>query len=833
MKKSIVIIISVCASIVLVTCIVLSVVFAMKKTSNAPVPTPVSPQQQCNDNGYIWDTTTQKCTTNQCGATVDAITGIITGTIMNANGTKCINVSNSTYLSPVERATLLKLCQSAKFANLLPTSKGLQCTQATGCASKPYTITPNSIMNGCPYLTYQPVDTGSNCASPNSSQLEYLCNTSVNGCPLGSNLNAACDTSAPCYNVTAGCTSTLATPGCRPINEMWEWEPFGSQCVNATVNNTIAVIVTSATVDQVVGTYVLDNPPQNTLFRWGYLLTDTSSSPKSWIGPVTLKANNNFLISFNSSLELTATYMLTLQAYTSTDNSHYVLSYTSVTPNKITLTAAPIEPGLVLIKPTLSLDLAKQLATNVEGAVTAANNNTTLTNKPFVVPSTDVWNNSLQGVSTGESALIVPCTSAYCKTSISDNFVMLILAWPIVPITDDVIKEIKTKCSSLTGTPQVHYAVYENGGLVGNNLSEGSWLQPLPSDPTLTTQFQVVAYVYTGTDTGVENSTCKSQALNVTVQVPTDLYSISLCYNIKPFKPLGTPIPGNFMLYHPGSNICSQPVDSAEALKARDFSCLITQTNPNLQTPPTLQNMQLYGCNDIGKDTDNCESSDQGCETITPVTSVRQPNPQESIDCKPPVSGTVPACGGLQYCQQAACNCPNSVIWPWCGVSTYASVGDNAIEAGRWQTRVSGLHNFITNYGLDTVVDVQKFLNDSTASEDIKSAWDATYGSAVCPLPKWSAPNFENCDVTSATACQQNTVCESWQPDTSIGSNMYKQEIVEYPTLTQNSSCCLDQSTYLAGCCCPNTDTGSTCDAYKDCKPLASGTLGPTWCATK
>jgi hypothetical protein len=518
-------------------------------------------------------------------------------------------------------------------------------------------------------------------------------------------------------------------------------------------------------------------------------------------------------------------YQLTLQVYTSVNDSPYVLSFVSVTPSAVTLAAAPVVPGLTTIQPVLSLALAQQAAVNVQGAILAANANSDGAD-PFVQPSVGEWNNSLQGVpDVNQNFLLVPCTSAYCRTQGSDSVVMLILAWPIITsLTTDQQAEIKKACPTLTN-PQVSYAVYQGSQLIGNKLGQGTWYQPVPSDPTVVNTFQVVAYVWSGADNGVENSSCLSQPATVVVQTPTNLYSPEVCFKIQPLKEEGAPIPGNFMLYRPGLNMCSAPLNSEEALSVRDFSCITSQSTR------TLDNLQMYGCNDVGdSSTNSCNSSGQGCLPVFPVTSVRQPGSGESSDpnCTPLPPGTVPPCGGSQYCQQAACNCPASVPWSLCGSSSFAQIGtDQAIESGRWQNRVAAVASLIKTYNLDKITDVQTFLNQTASPQNIQTAWDKTYGSSVCPLPNVPAP--DSCDVTSPDACKpdHNSVCGPWKADPSNG--LFKQQVFVYPTVEQQANCCANNFTFFNGCCCPNNQSASTCDELKNCVPLG-GTLGPTWC---
>lgn len=835
MKKSVVIALSVTGSIVLATCIALSLYFALKTSVTPPTPSPLSPKDQCSKNGYIWDPVKQVCTTNQCLATVDPATGVLSGTMVNVSGTSCVPVSSGSYLSPFARAALLKDCVNAGFQNLGSTTAGLICTKASGCNTKPYVT--NTFMDGCPYLTYQPGDVqGSTCIPPTNDQLQYLCNTSVNGCPVNTSLNSNCGTDQPCYDPVKGtCQAQLDAPGCRPQNEQWQWS--NGQCVNATVSNVIVTQVTSATVEQVQGTFTLDNPPQNTKLLWSYLLvlvsSDSTKPAPTWQGPVIVQGSSqapSFTVNLSSfNLPVQSQYNFTLQAYTSVNNGPYVLSFASVVPSVITLQAAPVAPGLVTIKPTLSLELAQQVAADVPGAILAANKNSSQSN-PFVPPDPSVWTNTtLPGTVQSNSFLIVPCTTAYCKNTLSDGVAMLILAWPVAkPLNSDQVSEIKKACPSISD-PQVSYAVYSGTNVVQSQLTQGTWLQPIPSDPTLVTTLQIKAYVWSSADgdTGIENSQCTSQPLNVVVQVPSNLYSADTCYAIQPFKPEGQFMPGNFMVYHPGNNLCSSPANLVEALQARDFSCLIQQGAPDLTKP-----LQLYGCNDTQQVGSNCNSSGQACATVSPVSTVRQPQEGESQECNPLPNGTVPPCGGSQYCQLAACNCPPTVPWYLCGAYSFAQVGqDKAIEASRWQDRVSNVSNFIQTYGLDkvsTLPNLTPFLTQTSTTQNIKTAWDTTYGAAVCPLPKWSAPSPGSCDITSSSACTQQNVCSEWTPGPADQPGLYKQQVYVYPTKEQQAACCPTNFTYYAGCCCP--DTSTSCIGQTTCTPVTTGTLGPTWC---
>ena len=813
-------------SVVFVTVVTLGVVYSRKQ--GTPGGTPLTPQQQCNANGYIWNPDTQTCTSVVCEAQVDPGTGVISGQMLNASGTQCVNVDGA-YFTPFTQAALLKLCQNTscdpcpsgsgqtKFSTLQLTPKGPVCGFQAGCNTKPYFS--NSIMDGCPYLTYQ-TDSSNQCVPPTTLELQQLCNTSVNGCPLGSNLNNNCPSDTPCFNPSSSnpCLPQLAAPGCRPMNQQWQW--IGTQCVNTTVSNTIAATISSATVNQITGTYTLDNIPANAKLLWNFVLSDNNN--KSWQGQLVIESNNFTAQLQGSTVQTQTEYTFEIQLYTSDSSvSPFVLTYTTVAPLKVKLQPAPVAPGLTTIVPQLSLDLAKQVASNVPNAITLANNNSD--SKPFVTPTADVWSNSLQGIGNNQY-LIVPCTTAYCKTEVNVGYAMLILAWPpVTTLSADQQAEIKKACSTLDN-PQISYAVYiqetsdPNSKLTlkGDQLTDGTWLQPIASDPTKTWLFRVVAYVWSGSDSGITNSTCLSQPLDLPIQVPTNLYSAEVCYNIAPLKPQGQPIPGNFMVYHPGDNTCSSPLTPVEALGARDFSCL------TLQQQPTLDNMLLYACDDTGYNS-NCNSSGQGCQPVLPVTSVRKPTGTESTNCKPPTYA--PPCGGAQYCQEAACNCPNSVEWENCGTNAYAQVGtQNAVVESRWKNRVNNVSNFIQTYGLDKLVNVQTFLNQVP---DVDKMWDSTYGASQCPLSTGKVVDPQ-CDATNPNACQQNEVCSSWE-QVPGSPYLYKHQVAQYPTSDQQTGCCPSGSSYFAGCCCQTDPSTQSCADLKSCSPVAN-VIGKTWC---
>jgi hypothetical protein len=843
MEKSYIASIVIC-SVVLITTLTLGIVFSQKK-GGTPSVTPLTPQQQCQANGYIWNPVTNTCTSLSCTATVDSNTGKLTGQVLNFDGTQCVDVQSGAYLSPFAKASLLNLCTSTNcsncpagattFATLNLTPQGPTCGFEAGCNSKPFT--DRSIMDGCPYLTYQPDPSNpDNCVAPTSTELEQLCNVSVNGCPVDSGLNNNCDSSTPCFNPISGqCSPQQTAPGCRPMNQYWKWT--NGQCVNTTVNNTLVInSVTEATTASVAGTFSLGNSlplPPTSRSIYNFVLTDQNAS--SWQGPVTVVNNTSFKAALNGP-KVSTPYFLSIQVYVSAnEGAPYVLTYTNVTPYPITLTAPPVAPGLQTIAPTLSLKLAQEVAADWGTALNSANSNSGT--NTFQVPASNVWNNTLPYSSTA-NYLLVPCTDIYCTTDVAAKYALLIMAWPVVAtLSPTQLAEVQKTCPTLT-QPQVSYAVYlqetsaPNSTLtvVGNQITNGSWLQPILSDPSKTWLFRIVAYVWSGAppggDPGVQGATCLSQPLDITIQVPPNLYNVDLCYSIQPLKPQGTFIPGNFMLYHPGSNLCSSPQNAIEALGARDFSCMVQNG-----TVPTLENMNLYGCNDVGYNS-NCNSSGQGCLPVEPVTNVRQPTSTQT-SCAPPSGNENIPCGGYQYCQEAACNCPESIEWENCGNTAYAQVGTNAaIGEAQWKDRVTNVTNFITFYGLNNLnpslnANVQQFLNTTTTPQSIGNAWDLTYGSLQCPLTKGQWSSQQNCDASDATkGCTQSTVCGPWLPE--AGSvYRYKQENVQLPS--QDQSCCGTGSMFVNGCCCPGTDSQDSCAALKGCQPV-QGALTKMWC---
>ena len=266
--------------------------------------------------------------------------------------------------------------------------------------------------------------------------------------------------------------------------------------------------------------------------------------------------------------------------------------------------------------------------------------------------------------------------------------------------------------------------------------------------------------------------------------------------------------------------MCSSPENQVEALAARDFSCLLQ--GASTAAPPSLGSMSLYACNDVSYNS-NCNSSGQGCGLVQPVTTLRQPTVTQTT-CTVPNSSSVP-CGGAAYCEQAACNCPPSVDWSDCGVTQYASLSPTAaIEASHWMERVNSMTNFITTYGLDSVTNVQQFLNESQATGGVESAWSQYYG--VCTPPS----NPSSCDATGANACTQTTVCGKWSSSPSQTSQPYlfEQWNTMYPTVQEQPNCCPLNSTYYAGCCC-DTSTSTSCGELKNCTK-APNVVGPVWC---
>ena len=830
-------------AILLIGTIVLGVVYS-QKYSGPSSSTTLTPQQQCNANGYVWDPVEQVCTSTSCSVTVDKSTGDISGTIVSFTGNQCVNVASGSYLSPFAQAALKQACINNGFSNVDYTSNGPKCSQSTGCTSQPFET--NSIMDGCPYLTLQPNASGQ-CVPPTSAQLQQLCTTSVNGCPVNSSLNSACPVSQPCYNPQSGCVNAEPSAiGCRPEGQEWKWT--GVTCVNTTVSQSIAITVTSSDTATITGTVTVDSVPPGAAILWNYVLTQadsTTGTATTWQGPATVSGHlfqGNLSPTGTNKPVANQTYSFSLQLYQSIGNSPFFLADTTVAPVTIVLSPAPKPPGLQTIVPALSKDLAKSLAQDVGTTIAAANNQTGGTN-PFVNPDSSVWNNSLPFANTNDPFLIVPCTSAYCQTQLASNLAIVILAWPVITqLTTAQAAEVKQSCSALASVEpsalKVSYAVYmsKNGGtmtLIGNKVDSGSWIQPLSSDPTTVWGFQVVAYVYDGSngagDPGVDHSSCLSQPVDLTFQMPVDLYSPSVCFNIQPLKPGGQPIPGNFMVYEPGSNMCTGPQNMADALGARDLSCLIGQgTNPIV---PSLNATTLYGCNDIAY-SNNCNSSGQGCAVVSPVVTVRQDN---ASACASEAVNT-PSCPGAQSCQDAACYCPPSVDWFQCGSTSYASLGPTAaIEAGRWQSRINNVVNFIQAYNLDSVVNVQTFLNEATAPNGVADAWNKVYGPASpnCPLPQWSPDGTPPCDVTSSDACRQSTVCGQWLPQTESGTPyLYKRQLIEYPTDAQgaNAGCCPSNlPQFIAGCCCPANESFNTCGDYTGCSPVANA-LSRTWC---
>jgi hypothetical protein len=827
--------------------------FVLRKNhAPAPIPIPnpsITPQQECINKGYIWDPQTSVCISINCIASVDADSGIITGSVVDVSGTSCIEIVKDIFISPYVRAHLIDLCQQQGFFNYIPSSTGLQCTKASGCNTQKYNI-DNSLLQNCVYMTLQP-GTGNKCVAPNTDQIEHLCNTSVEGCPVNTSLNSSCSaTSNPCYDPVQGnCLPASDTPGCRPSGKNWEW--IDGTCIDATVSKSITVTITKATLDEIDGNYTIPEPPANTSLIWNFTLTDDSKNPPNqWQGPFTPSyTDNSFSILINNlstlstPTEVGIPYNFTVQVSISYGiDLPYVPAFTSLQPTQITLQSVPVAPNsLLTIQPTLDYSLASKLVNDVNTAVDGANNvEVTHLQNMFQKPDTNIWTNSLPILQDQQNLyIIVPCTTAYCLRNLNDMYAMLIFAWkPITSLSPAQISDIST-CSPAVTNPQVSYAVYSDDLIIGNRLRGGSWFQPILSKPGISTRIKLVAYVWSHDDQGdqgIENSKCTAQPNTFDVVTPPTLYSAKTCFYIKPLiETQGAPIPGNFMLYEPRDNMCSQPVTTLDALSARDFSCMTSTL-----LDPTITSMKLYGCNDHDESV-ACASSGQTCEYIVANDDVRQPDSGQDTNCSPLDPNSPIPCGGSQYCQNAACNCPTSVPWSYCGQGSYADVGQNtnkAIIKDRWVKRLQNIKVMIDTYNLTSFlingISVQTFSDAMGTSNTpvLETLWDQTYGLNICPLANntdWVAPTPQNCDVTSTSNCQQENVCGAWEEDPNQ-KGLYIQQVYVYPSADLTPSCCDTNYKYFARCCCDDSQSYNTC---KELKPVCKSAITnstPTWC---
>ena len=875
MKKSIVISLSIVGALVLLACVGLPLYFAFfKSTASSPVSPIITPQEECVQNGYIWDQSNNVCTSitpqqqciNEgytwdsdqntcihlnCIASVDKDSGIITGSILNVDNTACVNIGKDTFITIFAQEHLKELCQEADkdFVNYLVSGVGLRCVKASGCNKVPYTIGVTSPLNNCIYMTLQPGD-GKGCVPPTDNQIQDFCNYSLNGCPSNSSLDNSCDDTQPCYNPTTGfCLAASPTPGCRPSDKNWQW--LNGVCVDTTVTKSISLTISNATLDKIEGTYTnTSSIPTTTKQIWVCTLSDDSTKPvTNWQQVFTPSVDDNtFTIIIQQFSKLSTPtkvgvpYNLTVQVYVSAnDPIPYELGYVSIQPTTITLEAAPVTPSeIASIQPNLDRNLANALLTsnNINNAVNAANNNSDSTNNPtvFQLPDSSKWDNGLPTVPTlNNSYLIVPCTTAYCVNTLNDPYAMLIFAWKsITSLSTSQIADIK-KCSPEITNPQISYAVKADDDIIGDRLQGGTWFQPILSDPTITTTFKLLAYVWDSKDgdQGFSKSKCTSSSTFV-VSTPTTMYSAEICYNIQPLQ--GPPIPGNFMLYKPGDNMCSEPLTKMDELSARDFSCMISSG-----TDPSVTSMNMYGCNDKGYNKGyDCDAASQMCESIVASTDVRLPDAGQDNKCPPLDQNLQIPCGGTQYCQRAACNCPTGIPWDECGVSSYANFGQTgkAINKDRWVERMQSIKELIDTYSLLCVApSVQGFVNTmgDVTETDLKNLWDHNYGVDICPLSSntdWKAPSPESCDVSSDTNCKQQNLCGTWAKDTDTNqteTGLYIKPLYVYPSEDLNPSCCNSNSEYFAGCCCTSSDNRNTCAELKEVC-LSVGIPNPTWC---
>jgi hypothetical protein len=760
-------------------------------------------------------------------------------------------------LSIAADATLSSLCQHTKcdncsseqpnFGNVQYTLNGPVCVVSAGCETKLFRIN-GSILDGCISNTYK---TGANgCEAPSNNDLGNLCTTSITGCPENSNYTANCSTDAPCFSPENACVPSTSVIGCRPENMDWEWNNLACLDVTPLKSITISPPLVTTTIDNISGKFELDmnNVLLGSTLIWDFTITEKDDPTHTWQDALVVDTDL-FTFSANfKNLQIILTkgiYYLDFKVYQSVENSSYFLKYTLVTPYQVELTVpiVPVNPNgptpIKSLTPVLSRELALGLASDVTGAVNSANS--AISNiQAFSVPSTDIWNNSLPN-GNSDDYIIVPCTSIYCRDGYSDTTAMFISAWDTT-VTATQKQDIESTCSITN--PNVSYAVYVQQltptpltkRLMANKNTIGNWLQPLSSDPQYTWLFTIIAYAWSGIDPGVEDSKCVSEALPIQVRVPTTLYSSKICYNINPIKPEGDFKPGNFMIYEAGKNYCSSPINTEDVLSARDFSCLINNTD---NTKYDLTQMQIYNCYDIDEN-NTCQAAGQGCGKMSAVTTVRHPmQSEEETSCIPPSSSTTIPCEGYQYCQSAACNCPDSVDWGLCNAA-YAEVTGvktNVVSENEWTSRVNNLASFIIKYNLNTInpaiMNVTPFLDDTQTNTSIKHKWDTNYGVNNCPLPNYTSPTPTNCDLKNSNSCKQNAVCGSWEKN-NLNAYLYQQEIVQYPGLNQQQGCCTTDATltkYVNGCCCPNDNTINSCSDYNGkCKPV-SNELGNTWCS--
>lgn len=481
-------------------------------------PSGLTPKDKCNNAGKVWDPETNSCKDISCKCTVDNKTGLVTGKVLDFDGTGCVTLTKNTYLSSITKANLLKLCQESLCEVPSEKCKGStnfqayaqdtqKCVMKAGCSSTPYAIDGNSstakLLDGCPNLTLvQNPENQAECIAPNNNQLQNLCQNSLSGCPYGSILSASCSQTGignACYSPGEGtCVSLSSQKGCRSdnTNTFWKWE--NGQCIDVSVSPSIKKVTLTAdpTTFNIKGNFeinysfgenltytyqmILQNPSKSDIPLSGYVHVTLASLPENAPTPnrntvlkqTNVTAFNNFSITFptNRKGPSTEKYNLILQAWVIQKSSggKPILRYVSANPLLITVVPGTLPPGIQQLTPTPSRATAEAVVKSLglNNVLQAAGNSF----KQIPEGSTTWTNMSLPTYCTGETCttdyLLVPCTSEYCNKSSNGfiNHAMLVLAWE-PPSTENISAAIKAcnfKSTFTTNNPQVFfYALME------------------------------------------------------------------------------------------------------------------------------------------------------------------------------------------------------------------------------------------------------------------------------------------------------------------------------------------------------------------------------------
>lgn len=718
-----------------------------------------TPQQKCNTTGYVWDPLSNSCTKTSCTATVDDMTGLVTGQVLDMNGTACVSLNSKTYVSSIAENSLSNLCQT--YPCKVPSLKcdgssnfnyyavnTQKCVIDVGCAADSYAIDGDSstakLLNGCPNmtLTQNPENKGE-CVAPDVSQLQMLCETSISGCPFGSTLSAACSETGvgdACYSPgQATCLPASSNKGCRPddIGTAWQWN--NGQCVNITVSPYITnVSVTGDPTDlNINGIFEIEHDVGETVLYTYQMhpnasgLTPLTGYAQVTFGPLTSDTNvkstvktlNNFTINFKSGgngPSVDQSYDLELQGWVlQNQGEHPIIRYVSDKPITIKVVKGTLPPGItqLLPKPTRQIALNVASSMGLNNVIQSANNNTKFKQIP---ENSNTWTNmELPTYCTGDACstiyLLVPCTTEYCVSSNNRiDHAMLVLAWEAPSVADIELAQKESGCNNLsTGAQVLYYASmkeFQPSGVSREiQLFDGGtmprWFGSITTIPGYFWEISIGTYLWPQGGSVIPswiNASCKSPLVKINVQVPSTFYSSSTCFSIKPLTPAGNPIPGNYNVYNSTINGC-QPVTSLSPLEitaARDVNCMWNIGDSLLpdNTNPSVNvgSLVMY----------TCENGDKACELTTDARNpcgimMKNTSPIESVDN--PISIPQVCSSKKSYTRKVYCGCSDRVQNTACGNQTFADIGatgSGVVSKDNWENRLQQASKFIDNYDL-------------------------------------------------------------------------------------------------------------------------------------